>query len=424
MTIGLRGFRVLVSGPSDTADDADLVRKWIHEWNDAHAISRGVVFLPLHYRENAVPVYKDGADGQYIINQQLTNSSDFVIGIFRHRLGTPTARDEHSGTVEEATIASLQGSAHLFFWNGPIPRSVTIDETQSRERSRLEEFRRSIESEAKGLYGTFESSEELKRQIDLILWSHANSVNPEGEAEEGKPSGGDGLRLNINARGPVWRSHDLGKFVEVFAESSARERGLSQSSTEAFIESTLNRRAELEAEMAANAGFPVVVEVSTMSTRVLDLRIEISFAEVWGASPKNEKWHEAWRTPRSELDRYGVNLVLPAISAFPRGSLSTWSERAYWEAHEGDVILTIEIDDLRKKRTPSRIEDEVVLWIPENYPAPGGGVVTYTWEASGQVGGETVTESGVGEVELTSFDEVKSRLLRWWGGSSNEPDSD
>lgn len=424
MTIGLRGFRVLISGPADTAEDADLVRTLIHQWNDAHAASRGVVFLPLHYQSNAVPVYKDGVDGQYIINQQLTSNSDVVIGLFRYRLGTPTIRDERSGTVEEATIASLNGVAHLLFWDGSIPRNVTVDDSQRQEHSRLEHFRRSIESEAKGLYGTFESSEDLKKKIDLILWSHANSVQTERATAESEASGVEGLRLNVGARGPVWRSHDLDKLVRVFAESSARERKLSQSAASDFVESSVARKAELEVVMAANAGFPVVVEVSTMATRILDLRIEISFADVWGVTPENEKWHAAWRTPRSDFDRFGVDIVVPIFASLPRGSMSTWAERAYWEAHEGDVVLTVEVDDLRRKRTPSLIEDEVVLWIPEEFPDPDGGVVTYSWEASGQVGGETVTESGVGELEITSLDEVKSRLIRWWQGNSNEPDSD
>lgn len=423
MAIDLRGFRVLVSGPSDTAEDADLVRTIIHEWNDAHAISRGVVFLPIHYQTNAVPVYKDGVDGQYVINQQLTSNSDVVVGIFRYRLGTPTIRDERSGTVEEATIASLSGVAHLLFWNGSIPRSVTVDDSQRLEHSRLEEFRRSIESEAKGLYGTFESSEDLKKKIDLILWSHANSVQAKRGVGESKPSEVEGLRLSVKARGPAWRSHELDKLIRVFAETSARGRKLSQSVANDFVETSVGRKSELEAVMAANAGFPIVVEVSTMSTRVLDLRIEISFADVWGINPDSEKWHAAWRTPRSERDRFGVDLVVPAFASLPRGSMSTWAERAYWEAHEGDVVLTVEVDDLRKKRTPSLIEDEVVLWIPEEFPAPDGGVVTYSWEASGQVGGEIITESGVGELEITSFDEVKTRLLRWWRGNSNEHDS-
>lgn len=432
MPTNLVGVTIMLSGPGDTANDIDVITDVIHKWNDNHGAAQKLIFLPVHYLQDVVPVYQPGADGQIVINQQITEKSDVVLCVFRHRLGTPTPRSGASGTVEEADIGQKNGFAHVLFWNGDIPRAVASSSSASAENQRLENFRASFETEPKGLYGLFESELALRAAVERILWSHvphfapSDAVKSLPESTESRPA------LTLDVLGPVWAVSRLDHLIRICAKKNANGQRLSAAATDQYIAFCLDRATELEEEFAANAGHPIVVGVSTDATRVVDLRVEIIFSDVCGVDPEDKHWKAVWQTPAPQTtsDPYRIGSDLQTInfdSPSFRGTMQTWPERASWTDDDGDTIVHVEIDDLRRRRTATRVTDDVVLWLPNSTDdaedvAEVQPNVTYSWEASGTVEGRTETWQGEGIVESTGMATVIERMLRWRGGEDNRPE--
>jgi len=78
-------LNVMIASPSDVAEERQLVRDAIYEWNAIHSKQFSVML---------------GSRPQEIINKSILNDSDILIGIFWTRLGSPTG-EYVSGTVEE-----------------------------------------------------------------------------------------------------------------------------------------------------------------------------------------------------------------------------------------------------------------------------------------------------------------------------------
>ena len=72
-------YRVLIASPGDVAPERDVVEAAIIDWNDEHARDRSVVFVPVRW-ERASP--RGGATGQEVVNEDLVDTSDVLIGVF------------------------------------------------------------------------------------------------------------------------------------------------------------------------------------------------------------------------------------------------------------------------------------------------------------------------------------------------------
>jgi hypothetical protein len=77
--------RVLIASPGDTVTERKLVREALEDWNSLHAENHGVMVLPLMWERDATPDMRDRPQG--VINRQLVDSADMLIGIFWTRLG-------------------------------------------------------------------------------------------------------------------------------------------------------------------------------------------------------------------------------------------------------------------------------------------------------------------------------------------------
>jgi hypothetical protein len=115
-----------------------------------------------------------GADTQSIINRQLVDEADIVIGLFHARLGQPTDRDV-SGTAEEINRSHERGAkVHVFFAEMPIPYNVDTDQLEL-----LRAFR--AELQPRGLVGTFISDEDLRAKVRSCLDYDVSQLVPAGE---------------------------------------------------------------------------------------------------------------------------------------------------------------------------------------------------------------------------------------------------
>jgi hypothetical protein len=148
-------FRVLIASPGDCADERKVVRDGVHRWNASHSLATHAILEPVSWETHARPDVGDRP--QAIINQQLVDTCDLLVGTFWTRLGTHTGEAE-SGTAEE--IERLRGNGRpvlLYFSSAPVaPERLDPAQYQS-----LKDYKAKLQPKA--LYFGYESLEQLQR---------------------------------------------------------------------------------------------------------------------------------------------------------------------------------------------------------------------------------------------------------------------
>jgi hypothetical protein len=155
-----RVVRVLIASPGDTVNERQILREAIEDWNSVNA-DQGVMLLPRMWERDATPEMGDRPQG--VINRQLVDSADMVIGVFWTRLGTPTSEAE-SGTVEEIQRCIEAGKPVLLYFSS---KPVVLDSVDQAEYARLKAARGDFESG--GLVDGFGSEGELYRKVTVAL---------------------------------------------------------------------------------------------------------------------------------------------------------------------------------------------------------------------------------------------------------------
>lgn len=159
-------YRVFLASPSDVAEERNIVRDVIGDWNAANSFDRGVVVEPVGYESHTEAQL--GSDPQDIINKQLLDRCDFLIAIFWTRLGTPT-ETEVAGTVEEIKrFGELKGEDRVLVFFSERPCSPSVDPGKL---AKLIDFKEQMLG--KGFCLTYKDSAEfarkLRQQLDLRL---------------------------------------------------------------------------------------------------------------------------------------------------------------------------------------------------------------------------------------------------------------
>lgn len=158
-------FNVMIASPGDVVSERNIVRNVVYEWNAIHSQTRNIVLLPVGWETHSSP--EMGERPQEIINKQILDKCDLLVGVFWTRLGTETGKYP-SGTVEEIEKHVKMGKpAMLYFSNQPVlPDSVDM-----RQYTKLKEFKTT--SQKRGLYETYDNYAEFKekfyRQLQLKI---------------------------------------------------------------------------------------------------------------------------------------------------------------------------------------------------------------------------------------------------------------
>lgn len=131
------------------------------QWNDLHAEDRHTVLLPVGWDTHASPSM--AAPPQEVINRQVLEGCDLLLGIFWTRLGTPTV-DARSGTVEEIERHLARGGrAMLYFSDTPVePSGINADQYAA-----VQQFR--DECRLRGLVETYSSHGEFREKLTRQL---------------------------------------------------------------------------------------------------------------------------------------------------------------------------------------------------------------------------------------------------------------
>lgn len=153
-------LNVLIASPSDVSAERDAVESAIQEWNGNHHERMGIMLQPVRWETHSYPA--SGDRPQAILNKQIVDSGDILIGIFGYKLGTPTGKAQ-SGTIEEIEEFRKAGKyVALYFSKADVPRTADLEQLKA-----LADYQRERQKDT--LYGTFQSTEELRRLVTQHL---------------------------------------------------------------------------------------------------------------------------------------------------------------------------------------------------------------------------------------------------------------
>jgi len=160
-------YRVLIASPSDVKRERQKAREVVIKWNGTR--SHNDVYLePVMWETHAAADL--GKEPQKILNDQIVDSCDFVIGMFWKRVGTET-ENEPGGAVEEIKRVSQDGSTAIV---GFSERDASLSEIDSEQLDRVMDFRK--ECEKNGLVFTYESLEEFENRLSQHLAKTMNQL--------------------------------------------------------------------------------------------------------------------------------------------------------------------------------------------------------------------------------------------------------
>ena len=129
-------FRVLIASPSDVQAEREAACEAIHEWNAVHSAEQEIFLEPVRWESHTVPELGDRP--QEIVNRQVVDSCDILIGVFWTRMGTPTGISS-SGTEEEIGRFLQSGMPVMLYFSEAPVNARTVDLSQYR---RLERYRK------------------------------------------------------------------------------------------------------------------------------------------------------------------------------------------------------------------------------------------------------------------------------------------
>jgi len=153
-------LNVLIASPSDVNEERNIVADAVHSWNAAHFPTTGIMLQPVRWETHSFPA--SGDRPQAIINRQIADEGDLLIGIFGTRLGTPTG-EAQSGTIEEIERFRKAGKhVALYFSNADVPRDADRNQLTA-----LENYQRERQKDT--LYATFTTPAELGQLVSQHL---------------------------------------------------------------------------------------------------------------------------------------------------------------------------------------------------------------------------------------------------------------
>jgi hypothetical protein len=162
-------LNLLIASPSDVRQERNVVTDVIHAWNAAHYQTTGIMLHAVRWETHSYPA--SGDRPQAILNKQIVESGDILIGIFGYKLGTPTGAAQ-SGTIEEIEEFRKAGKyVALYFSKADVPRNADRDQLKA-----LEDYQRERQKDT--LYGTFGTAEELR----LLVTQHLPKIVAEVSA--------------------------------------------------------------------------------------------------------------------------------------------------------------------------------------------------------------------------------------------------
>ena len=156
---------IFVASPDDVPEERDRVDSVVNEINSTNARRMGIRLEVLRWeRDVAAAAIKE--DVQAVVNDQIPQDHDVYLGIFWHKIGSPTSRSE-SGTVEEYERAKARfehdpNSVHLMLYFKDAP-PLNMDKFDPDQYKKVMAFRKRVEKEV--LYRVFGDADSFANTI-------------------------------------------------------------------------------------------------------------------------------------------------------------------------------------------------------------------------------------------------------------------
>ncbi len=150
-------YSIFIASPSDVVGERQAIPEVIYYWNAVNSRRYGVMLEPILWETHVSPEMGDRP--QSIINKQLVENSDILIGIFWTRLGTHTGSAE-SGTVEEIEEFLKAGKPVLLYFSSAPVVPGSVDDEQYKKLRDVKKKRR-----GEGIVADYKSIVELREQL-------------------------------------------------------------------------------------------------------------------------------------------------------------------------------------------------------------------------------------------------------------------
>ncbi len=156
-------YRILIASPSDCSEEREAIPDIIRKWNISNSLSKAAILEPVKWETHAYPEMGDRA--QAIVNKQIVDNCDILVGTFWTRIGSPTGKSV-SGTVEEIEEFIAAGKLVLLYFSSVpiIPESIDRDQYGA-----LVGYREQLEKEGRGLVARYDSLENFREQFQTHL---------------------------------------------------------------------------------------------------------------------------------------------------------------------------------------------------------------------------------------------------------------
>jgi hypothetical protein len=157
MSYHAKVFNVMIASPNDVMSERSIIREVIYEWNSVHSKRNNIVLLPIGWESHSSP--EMGEAPQAIINRQVLDKGDLLVGIFWTRIGTRTI-DYKSGTVEEIEKHMASGKPTMLYFS---ERPVAPESLDAQQYQELKSFKSSCKD--RGLYEPYDSHSDFKQKF-------------------------------------------------------------------------------------------------------------------------------------------------------------------------------------------------------------------------------------------------------------------
>ncbi|MGM0582930.1 MAG: DUF4062 domain-containing protein [Bacteroidota bacterium] len=175
MSFSARVFKVFIASPSDVANERRVVRQVLNRWNEINAEKYGIILHPVGWETHSSP--EIGDHPQKLINENVLEDCDLLIGVFWTRFGTPT-EDYDSGTEEEIEEHIKTGKpTMLYFSNQPVAPE-NLDQEQF---EKVQNFKEKYQD--RGLYEEYSSIEDFQKKLSEHIQIKINN-DPIFDVEE------------------------------------------------------------------------------------------------------------------------------------------------------------------------------------------------------------------------------------------------
>ncbi|TKF24736.1 hypothetical protein FCV43_00220 [Vibrio genomosp. F6] len=184
MSFDAKVYKVLIASPGDVAEERNAIAETITKWNSMNAERQNVMLMAVGWESHSAPLLGNRAQG--VINDQVVDGCDMLIGVFWTRLGSPTGVSE-SGTVEEIEwFIKNDKPVMLYFSSQQVDiNSIDIDQLKA-----LRDFQKKMQKV--GLTGSYRDIVDFKEQllsqintnVHNLLTNQVTKIPTEAEVKE------------------------------------------------------------------------------------------------------------------------------------------------------------------------------------------------------------------------------------------------